>query len=215
MKYDVNRIMIILCLLLTVSTISVGCGYDHDGSSSAHVADDPSQMPDIVFFNMINYKESAPDGQYESAMTFYDKNGNHYVTDAAYGSYICGLKYEELISEYASGNLDDKIVFHTSCDVDELFANYQKLCELSQNKDCRILYPEAVPAVEANEEFWYGLYYDKAGELHALKIHERGAGGNYEANDERANEIYDWYIGTFNREDVSAMGKVLSNFFNM
>lgn len=199
MKYNVIRIIIILCVLPAVSMISVGCGYDHNGSSSAHVADDPSQMPDIVFFNVINYKASASDGHYESAMTFYDKNGNHYVTDTAYGSYICGLKYEDLISEYAAGNLDDKIAYHTSCDVNELFENYQKFCEVSQNKDYEIMYPEAIPAVEANEEFWYGLYYDEAGELHSLKIHERGAGGNYEANDERANEIYDWYIGTFNR----------------
>lgn len=86
---------------------------------------------------------------------------------------------------------------YNTCDVNELFENYQKLCELSNNKDYEILYPEAVPAVEANEEFWYGFYYDKAGELQALRIHERGAGGNYEANDERANEIYNWYIGTF------------------
>lgn len=171
--------------------------YGKEEGNFARTADDPSQMPDIVFFNIIDYKESAPDGEYESAMTFYDKNGNHYVTDAAYGSYICGLKYEELISEYAAGNLDNKITLHTSCDVNELFENYRKLCELSKNDDYEILYPEAVPAVEANEEFWYGFCYDESGELRALKIHEKGAGGHYDTNDERANEIYEWYIGTF------------------
>lgn len=126
MKYDIPRIINTVCLLLAVSTILVGCGNNRDESSFAYVADDPSQMPDIVFFDIIDYKASAPDGEYESAMTFYDKNGNHYVTDAAYGSYICGLKYEELISEYAAGNLDDKITLHTSCDVNELFENSRK-----------------------------------------------------------------------------------------
>lgn len=187
-------------LAIILPAILVLCACGKEGSNVVHTINDPSQMPDIVFFNIINYKASAPDGEYESAMTFYDKNGNHYVSDNSYGSYICGLKYEELISEYAAGNLDDKITFHTTCDVNELFENYQKLCELSHNKDYEILYPEAVPAVEANEEFWYGLYYDKAGELHAWKIHERGAGGDYEANDERANEIYNWYIGTFQKQ---------------
>ena len=210
MKNYAKRIISVLCVLPAVSMIFVGCRYNHDESGSVHVADDPSQMPDIVFFNIIDYKASAPDGEYESAMTFYDKNGNHYVTNADYGSYICGLRYEELISEYATGNLDDKITLHTSCDVNELFENYQKLCALSQNKDCEIVYPEMIPAVEANEEFWYGFYYDGAGELHALKIHERGAGGDYEANDERANEIYDWYIATFRAP--SEMIAYITNF---
>ena len=139
----------ILCVLF-ITILLCACGKE-DGNS-ARTADDPSQMPDIVFFNIIDYKESAPDREYESAMTFYDKNGNHYVTYAAYGSYICDLKYEELISEYVAGNLNDKITFHTSCDVNELFENYRKLYELSKNKDYEILYPEAVPAVEANDE---------------------------------------------------------------
>lgn len=195
MKF-VHRKLFGIILLMTL--ILCACG--KEGDNVAHTINDPSQMPDIVFFDIINYKASAPDGKYESAITFYDKNGNHYVSDDTYGSYICGLKYEELISEYATGNLDDKIIFHTTCDVNELFENYQKLCELSRNKDYGILYPEAVPAVEANEILWYGLYYDKSGELHALKIHERGAGGDYESNDERANEIYNWYIGTFQKQ---------------
>lgn len=83
----------ILCVLF-ISVWLCACGKEE--SNSAHTADDPSQMPDIVFLNIIDYKASAPDGEYESAMTFYDKNGNHYVTDAAYGSYICGLKYYTL-----------------------------------------------------------------------------------------------------------------------
>ena len=156
-------------------------------------------MPDIVFMNIVDYTEIAQEGEMQHAITFYDKSGNHYVSDDSYGSYICGLQYEELLGQYAAGELDDKIILHTTCDVDELFENYKKLCEVSQNKEYEILYPEAVPAVESIKIKWYGLYYDKSGELHVLEIHEKQYGMDFEANDERANEIYDWYIGTFQK----------------
>ena len=175
----------IFALLLT------GCGNNAVG--------DPSQMPDIVFMSIVDYTEIMQEGEMQYAITFYDKNGNHYVSDDSYGSYICGLQYEELVGQYAAGELDDKIILHTTCDVDELFENYKKLCEVSQNKDYEILYPEAVPAVESIKIKWYGLYYDKSGELHVLEIHEKQYGMDFEANDERANEIYDWYIGTFQK----------------
>lgn len=176
----------IFVLLLT------GCGNNAVG--------DPSQMPDIVFMNIADYTEIAQEGEMQYAITFYDKNGNHYVSDDSYGSYICSLQYEELVSQYAAGELDDKIILHTTCDVNELFENYKKLCEVSQNKEYEILYPEAVPAVESIKIKWYGLYYDKSGELHVLEIHEKQYGMDFEANDERANEIYDWYIGTFQKQ---------------
>lgn len=42
-------------------------------------------------------------------------------------------------------------------------------------------------------------FYDKSGVLHVLEIHKKQYGMDFEANDERANEIYDWYIGTFQK----------------
>ena len=176
----------------------MGCG-NSEGDNSAKAIDDPSQMPEIVFMNINNYTEIAQEGEEQYAMTFYDKYGNHYVSGNSYGDYICGLQYEELINQYAAGELDDKITLHTTCDVNELFESYQKLCEVSKNKEYEILYPESVPAVESIKIKWYGLYYDKNGELNMLEIHAKQYGWDFEANDERANEIYDWYIGTFQK----------------
>lgn len=187
-------------LVIIFPAILVLCACGKEGSNVAHTVNDPSQMPDIVFMNICDYTEISEEGDEQYAITFYDKNGNHYVSDDSYGSYICSLKYEELISEYAAGNLDDKITFHTTCDVNELFENYRKLCEVSKNEDYEILYPEAVPAVESIKIKWYGLYYDKKGELHTLQIHEKRYGEDFESNDERANEIYNWYIGTFQKQ---------------
>lgn len=60
----------ILCILFLTALL---CACSEEENNTALTADDPSQMPDIVFFNIINYKAYAPDGEYESAMTFYDK----------------------------------------------------------------------------------------------------------------------------------------------
>lgn len=179
---------------MIVAYTFTGCGSSESGNSSTLATKASSQMPDIVFLDCTDYSETAEAGDIQSAITFYDKNGNHYTSD---DPYVCSLYYDELVKEYAAGNLKDKITFHTSCDVSELYENYKKLCEVSTNKDCEIIYPETFPEVLSNRIFWYGFYYDGSGELQVLKIHESGAGGHYETNDERANEIYNWYIGTF------------------
>lgn len=179
-------------IMIILGSMLMGCG--NGENTSGFTVSEPSQMPDIVFMDIIDYTETAQEGDNQFAITFYDKNGNHYTSNDAY---VCGLKYEELVTEYAAGNLKDKITFHTTCDVDELFENYQKLCEVSENKEFEIIYPEAIPTVQANRISWYGIYYDKDGEMQIQKIQESGAGGRYEANDEQANEIYNWYIGTF------------------
>lgn len=182
-----KRIWIIIVIIVLLLIIKI-C------SKNYQTTYEPSQMPDIVFFNCIDYSETAEDGDVQSAITFYDKNGNHYTSE---DSYVCSLNIDELVKEYAAGNLDDKIKFHTTCDVNELFENYQKLCELSKNEEFEIIYPEYGPDVLANRETWYGVYYDKAGRVQSILIHEKNAHGNHQANDERANEIYRWYIGTF------------------
>ncbi len=178
--------------ITVMSVILAGCG---NREENLPVTDDKKlQMPDIVFYNYVDYLETAEEGGVQSAMTFYDKNGNHYTST---DPYVCSLYLDKLVKEYAEGTLDDKIEFHTICDVDELYENYEKLCEVSRNKELEIIYPEYGPTVLANRQTWYGAYYDAEGELQSILLHEKNAHGNHEANDERANEIYEWYIGTF------------------
>ena len=158
----------------------------------AEVPIDIADMPDIVFLNTVD--PNTGDGTGISGMTFYDKNGNHYIsTDEE----VCQMGYARLVSEFASGNLSDKVELHTSCNIDELLENYQKLCEVAQNSEYSIVYPEAMPTVDAEICSWYGLYYDENGELRSLTIHKKERLSHLYANDERANEIYDWYLGTF------------------
>ena len=180
-KYSV---IILVCLMLCM----VGCG---NGEEKEY-----SHMPEIVFLNIISYADVS-DGGPQSAITFYDKEGNHYTSDDAY---VCSLPFEQLLQEFENGTIADKICYHTSCDPEELLDNYNKLCSLSQD-EFEIIHPDLTLDVEANEEYWYGLYYDQDGNLQYLILHERDAnqGGDLYADDSRANEIYEWYLSTFQK----------------
>ena len=187
--------IILICILVCM----IGCGNKNTGNTKdgdrRGAAEDASQLPDIVFFNTIMYLEFSGDGIPESAITFYDNQGNHYTST---DEYVCTLPIEKLVREYAEGTLADKISFHTSCDAEELLENYNKLCEVSED-GFKIIYREIGPDVIANLEYWYGLYYDENGNIRCVEIHKRDEHGDHYADDERVNEIYEWYLGTFKK----------------
>ncbi len=56
-----------------------------------------------------------------------------------------------------------------------------------------VIYPMEVGFDFGPEMQWAGIYYSKGGELEYLTLHERADGGDYETNDERATEIYEWF----------------------
>ena len=188
-----KRIINLLFVCILFISFLAGCSFD-DPEISARKIKDPSQMPDIVFIKEYDYTDvfnEYDDVQYRTE--FFDKQGNYYVT---FDPYVYFLSYDELIKEFVEGKLDDKIQFTRSCDVDALFENYQKLCKVSRNKDYKIVHPEVVPAVETEKLYYYGLYYNKKGEIRSILFHEYGP-EHFEANDELANEIYEWYLHPF------------------
>ena len=148
-------------------------------------------LPNIVFFNVIDYYGEET----EQAITFYDNKGNHYASSDAY---VCSLELQQLLTEFAEGKLNGKIEYHTSCNIEELMDNYQKLCSLGK-AGCHIEYPDYSLDIEADRITWYGIYYDQNGELEVVLLHERNAEGDHFADDERANEIYRWYLSTFSQ----------------
>ena len=158
---------------------------------------DPSQMPSIVFIVDCDYSRILPSDPNPYEICIYDKNGNYYGTD---NREVCKMLFEELVKAFENGDLEDKITrYSRTCDVNELFENYQKLCEVSGNEELQIIYPEQIPAVEAAQVWCYGFYYDKKGKLQNLIIHEEGCLTDFYTNDKQANEIYEWYEGTFQK----------------
>lgn len=153
------------------------------------------QVPDIVFLNIVNYTQVSNEKTY--AMSFYDKNGVHYITD---DPGVLRLDFEKLVQDYRDGKLNDKITYHMTCNVDELNENYKKLCKVSKNNELRIIYPDIYPQIQAVRTTWYGLYYDTDGKIKSILLHEEDQAGHHDTNDEMANEIYNWYIGTFQKQ---------------
>ena len=144
-EYAMRKISVIL--LLCILFCLTGCNRQGDKKEGSYA------MPEIVFMNTVDYN----DGKGVSAITFYDRLGNHYISE---DEAVCHMSYKELVTEYAAGNLEGKIELHTSCEVQELYANYEKLCEAVAAGDCEIECPEALPDVESNICNWSGLYYN-------------------------------------------------------
>lgn len=159
-------------------------------------SEDVFNLPDIVFINTITYEQTSEEEEPKVALTFYDKSGNHYVST---DEYVCSLNFEQLIQEYAKGDISDKISFHTSCDRNELIENYNKLCKLNRD-GFEIVHPEFGPEVLANYEVWYGLCYNQSGNVQSVILHERNEHGEHYADNDQVNEIYEWYIGTFSND---------------
>lgn len=199
-RHKLTAVITVLALIMS------GCSKNADSESFSDLVSDSAvdpvsaEMPDIVFtvryvYNRYgnDFDESSEQGRY--LLTFIDKNGNYYSSD--YND-IFGLSDEELIEALKSG--DERIIKSSAtCDIDELRENFDKLLKIAENKEYELVYPEVVPAVEYDHITWYGLYYDKDGALLSLPIHERKQ-TEIDANDERANEIYEWYAGAAKKQ---------------
>ncbi len=147
-----------------------------------------SDMPDIVFEVCTRYYRN---NNYDMcSLTFVDKNGNFYSSD---DSEINSLTNAELIEALRLG--DERITkLPKSCDTDELLENYKKFLKVTANKEYGMAYSmEGIPAAESDCITWYGLYYDKDGKLVSLPIHKYRNFTEFNANDDRANEIFEWY----------------------
>ncbi|MDE7362841.1 MAG: hypothetical protein K2N38_13010 [Oscillospiraceae bacterium] len=193
---------IFFAIITILALVMIGCSNAVSEPDMSDVGSDISNvvyeadMPDIVFKKCtvcnryehdFDDDESSEQGRY--MLTFLDKNGNYYFSDY---SEIFLLSNEELIETLRSG--DERITKSSvSRDVDELRENYKKLLKVADNKEYELVYPEALPDVEADRITWYGLYFDKDGHLSSLPIHKNERLTGINANDDRANEIYEWY----------------------
>lgn len=199
-RHKLSAVAMALALIMSGCSTNADSGSFSDLVSVSAVDPVSAEMPDIVFtvryvYNRYgnDFDESSEQGRY--LLTFIDKNGNYYSSD--YND-IFGLSDEELIEALKSG--DERIIKSSAtCDIDELRENFDKLLKIAENKEYGLVYPEVVPSVEYDHITWYGLYYDKDGDLFSLPIHERKQ-TEIDANDDRANEIYEWYVGAAKKQ---------------
>ncbi len=163
-----------------------------------------NKMSAIVFLKKIYYydytdRQLSSENSLNKMLVFYDNKGNYYTSK---DSYVCSLSIEELVKEYEQGNLNDKIKLFSSCNVDDLKLNYEKLIKVIKNKKLKIVYPEYQIDEELSSETikeFYGIYNTSEG-IKYLKLHKEDGFGDYYTNDDLANEIYDWYKETFKKD---------------
>ena len=145
------------------------------------------KMPDITFMYTYSFE-----GTYQ--LTFCDSVGNCYkaMTDE-----VCTMGLDSLSEKFASGALDDDIRLVKNCDKAALERAYTKLAKASGAEDRELEYPEALPAVEAPEERWYGLYYDNDDKLRTVTVHANTCMTEVSTGNEDLNEVYEWFSDTF------------------
>lgn len=164
-------------------------------STSENKSDIAEKMPSIVFLHRLKEYDSKAkyDGYVFTDVAFYDSNGNYCKVTS---SEKMQLTINKLIEEYEAGKLAGSIEIVSKCDTSELKANYKKLCGLSKNADFALNNGdkgEVVPAVEASIDTWYGIYFDSA-ERKEILFRQKDVAGNHTPNDERATEIYEWFL---------------------
>lgn len=177
-----------ICIMGMFALLLGGCG----DRTVAKKLKKPEQMPEIVFWSHSDLSDVAEDDELQGVWTFCDRNGNFYKLEERGGDSWAIWDIEE---QFASGELSEKMELCVTCEVDELFEIYQKLCELSKYKDYEVKRPDYGPAVQAARGGWWGGYYDKDGNLQGIELYAYDAHGQHSANDIRANEILEWITG--------------------
>ncbi len=165
------------------------------------VKTDPANkdLPAIVFLARYDISEIIDPEEAESqnipvtSLSFFDKNGDYYVSD---DPSVNALDNFKLLAEYEKGSLSEKIRFVKSVGADFTAEQYKTLRKVCLKEDPEIVYPEYVPAVQAERSSWYGFYLGKSGELQTQIIHSKGNMTQFYTNSEKLNEVYKKIIGS-------------------
>jgi|GEM_PF-1439892 len=182
-----KKVLFINILLVMIFT---GCANDKDTSRYAQTIYKPEDMPEIVFSCVTDYSEVAEKGDVIYEIVFFDNKGNIYFSN---DQDVFESGYEDRIKAFKEGKYDNKMSLIGTCDVNELFKNYRKLCKISKMDNYKLIYPEEQITDPDVNIYWYGIYYNRTKEIEILTLHDRNTDGNHEANDERATQIYEWF----------------------
>lgn len=159
-----------------------------------------SEIPAIVFLVRTDISDIIYPEEIEGqdipvrALCFYDKDGNYYIST---DSDVNAMDNKTLIAEYEAGNLTEKIQSHKICDKDALANQYNKFRQVCLKEQFGIVYPDALPAVQAESSAWYGYYFDENGDLQYQTIHQNERMSELYTNNDTVNQVYEWIIGTF------------------
>lgn len=186
-------ILFLSALLLAFSLVGCKTETQEDSNTAA------SEIPAIVFLvrmdntDIIDPEEIEEQNIPVQALCFYDKDGNYYIST---DSDVNAMDNKALIAEYEAGNLAEQIELLKSCDKDSLANQYDRFRKVCLKEKFDIVYPDALPSVQAERRTWYGYYFDENNELQYLPIHDEERMTELYTNNDAVNEVYEWIIET-------------------
>ena len=139
-------------------------------------------MPDIVFMYSSNY-ERETFKQY-----VFDKDGNIYFSDK---KEIYFLNDSELLDLYSSGELKNKMKLLGTIDSSELNKYFQLFLEIMHVGGVNLTSADYTVDAIMPQESWYGLYYNRKGNVESSLLYKDDS-GEYYTNNPKADEIVQW-----------------------
>ncbi len=201
----------IISILLVLALFCCSCGMEKivdetveseqtvdEPTVENYVAEEPEEMPAIVFFLNVEFYKGKRDEDINKAqglISFFDNQGNVY---SAMDSYFNEMTYKEIYDEFAEGKLNDYLTLDTTCELDELRENYELLKGVAENEELRLV-PDGYSAPDIVEDtyWWSAFYYNEDGNLSWIEIRHQSRhpfGITDRADDERADQIYEWFV---------------------
>ncbi len=130
-----------------------------------------------------------------STVLFCDSSGSCYNILSAD---VMSMKLEDLISGYEAGKLENDIKLVKKLDEAELEEAHMKLQGAVAKGNCELRVPSTLPAVEAPQNYWYGVYYDENDTPARVEIHANQCMTDIDSANKDVNEVYEWFSDSLN-----------------
>ena len=141
-------------------------------------------MPEVFAFRKAEYENG------ENGLTVLDKRG--WIL-TSFDNEIYALDSEQLCEMLADGKLDDRLSIDGQINLTELYDNYIKLLEITENgTPGELVYPDMMPDVEASSVTWYVNYCRYWNDMSTVPIHKNERMTDIYSDNDVVNEIYEW-----------------------
>lgn len=188
-----------MAMVFTAALLLAGCGTGSGSGTAAQpgrssVSESQAadvELPPVVFLRHVSYRDVAVEGEPQDTVLFFSKDGSCYISD---DETLSAMHAGKIASEFENGTIQDSITLHAQCEPDELEEQYLKVYNALTSGDFQIIDPLYGPDVQAITTTWYGMYYDKYGELQGRLLHETDAMGEHISDNDVLNEVYAWLL---------------------
>ena len=164
-------------MLIAAALLLTACGADIPADAA---------LPAVLFYEETQFPKSEDESAPKATVIFLTRDGTFY---SGAGGYSSG----EIAAMYDAGTLGEHFsALKCGTDAETAAQQYQKLCKAAKEPP-QIIYPDAVPAVEAPQTFWYTWMPDDGGTQIHISMGEEFCGTFCETDNETVNEVCAWF----------------------